>query len=144
MNPGYEWQTQDLPADPHHAAPDGTEIRELVALQAGDRWHSTLQAGTVSQPVRHKSVHELWYFLDGEGELWRRRESSEEIVKVRPGRAVSIPAGVSFQFRNTGVTRLQFLGVTLPRFPGPEEAEAVEGRWVDAALSRARRPSRRG
>jgi mannose-6-phosphate isomerase-like protein (cupin superfamily) len=127
---GSEWQTQDLGADADHIAPDGTEIRELVAFPSGDLWHATLPVGSVSLPVRHKNVNELWYVLDGAGELWRRREGSEEVVELLPARAVSIPAGVSFQFRTTGGTPLQSLGVTMPRFPGAEEAEAVDGCWT--------------
>jgi mannose-6-phosphate isomerase-like protein (cupin superfamily) len=93
-------------------------------------WHATLPVGAVSLPVRHKTVNELWYFLEGEGELWRGRGAEEDTVAVGAGRAVSIPVGVSFQFRNTGETPLRFLGVTMPRFPGPQEAEAVDGPWA--------------
>jgi mannose-6-phosphate isomerase-like protein (cupin superfamily) len=82
-------------------------------------WHATLRAGAESSPVRHKTVNELWYFVEGEGELWRGRGVDEEVVEIHPGRTVSIPSGVSFQFRNTGDTPLCFLGVTMPRFPGP-------------------------
>ena len=123
-----EWQTHDLGPDPNHIAPDGTAIRELVAFPSGGLWHGTLPKGRVSSPVRHKHVEELWYVLEGEGELWRSYEGKEEVVKLVPARALSVPAGVSFQFRSTGRTALRFIGVTMPRWPGSQEAQAVEGR----------------
>src|SRR4051794_7236954 len=102
MGSGPEWQTQDLPSEPHHIAPDTTEIRQLVAFPEGDLWHATLPAGVASEPVRHRTVNELWYFLEGEGELWRQDEANEDVIEIHSGRAVSIPSRVSFQFRNTG------------------------------------------
>jgi mannose-6-phosphate isomerase-like protein (cupin superfamily) len=34
-----------------------------------------------------------------------------------------------FQFRNTGSGSLSFLCVTMPKWPGSQEAEPVEGPW---------------
>jgi mannose-6-phosphate isomerase-like protein (cupin superfamily) len=53
----------------------------------------------------------------------------ERIVKVNEGTCLTIPAGTKFQFRNEGHDDLRFIGVTLPPWPGPQEAYGVEGKW---------------
>jgi mannose-6-phosphate isomerase-like protein (cupin superfamily) len=46
---------------------------------------------------------------------------------------VKYGGGTHFQFRNMGETSLVFLIVTIPGWPGPEEAIEVEGKWPVAA-----------
>ena len=58
---------------------------------------------------------------------------AEQIVQVRAGVSVSIPAGASFQFRNDGDEPLEAVGVTMPPWPGAEEAVALEGIWEPTA-----------
>src|SRR5260370_39366491 len=89
------------PPDP--LAPDGSEIRLLVANSAGSVCEVRLPPGGVSVPVRHRTVQEIWYFLDGEGEVWRQApDGSAVTVLVSAGSALTIPLGCRFQFRATG------------------------------------------
>ena len=79
--------------------------------------------------VRHQTVDEIWFFVSGLGEVWRKLDDSEGVAPVRAGISLNIPVGASFQFRNTGQEPLDFLVVTIPRWPGPHEAIPVSGRW---------------
>jgi len=74
-------------------------------------------------------VEEIWYFVQGRGEMWLKTGEREEVVVVDPGVCVSIPAGTHFQFRALGMEPLAAVGVTMPPWPGPSEAYPVEGRW---------------
>ena len=81
-------------------APDGSQIRLLLSGQRGALNHFTLPPGATSTAVAHKTIEELWYFLSGTGQLWRRRGEHEVIVDVGPGSCLNIPTGVHFQFRS--------------------------------------------
>lgn len=121
-------QTKTLPAAPDAFAPDGSEVRLLAALAGGSFAHFTLGPGQVSAPVSHRSVEEIWYVVAGEGEVWRRLGDEESVTPVRPGVALTIPLGTHFQFR-AGAEGLAFVAVTLPPWPGPDEAFSVPGFW---------------
>jgi mannose-6-phosphate isomerase-like protein (cupin superfamily) len=126
-------QTKDLGDDFDYLAPDGSEIRLLLSVARGGLAHCTLPRGRTSRPVRHKTVEEIWYFVEGRGEVWRREGKDEKVVDVYPGRSLAIASGVDFQFRNTGEGPLRFLMVTLPKWPGPTEAAELEdGHWPPA------------
>jgi mannose-6-phosphate isomerase-like protein (cupin superfamily) len=88
-----------------------------------------LPAGAVLRAVRHGTIEEIWYVLAGEGDLWRADDVREETVALAPGTCVTIPAGVSFQFRATGPDGLRLLMVTIPPWPGDHEANPVDGPW---------------
>ncbi len=122
-------QTNQLPSDYTALAPDGSEIRELVGVEGGGMVHCTLPRGKTSIAVAHRTVEEVWYVLHGQGQVWRKQHGKESIVDVSPGTALTIPLGASFQFRNTGAEELCFIIVTIPPWPGEEEAFQVEGRW---------------
>ena len=125
-----EFETVHLRAEPDAIAPDGTLVRLLPVLPGGSLAHFELPAGAVSHAVTHKSVEEIWYFLGGRGEMWRRSGGKERVVAVEPGLSLTIPLGTAFQFRATGEAALTFLAITMPPWPGPEEAERVEGPWA--------------
>ena len=95
-------------------APDGSEIRLLTATSRGSMVHCTLPPGGVSQAMRHRTVEEVWHFLAGRGEVWRRLEGQEEVTPVAPGISLAIPLRANFQFRNPGAEPLVFLIVTMP------------------------------
>lgn len=121
------------PAEHHDVlAPDGSEIRFLPQVEGGSMVHCTLPAGAVSLAVTHRTVDELWYVLSGEGELWRRQGGREEIVDLLPHTAHSIPLGTWFQFRNPGRDPLTLVIVTMPPWPGMDEAVRVEDHWRQA------------
>ena len=110
-------------------APDGSEIRLLSSASRGSMVHCTLNPGEVSLPVAHKTVEEVWYFLEGRGQVWRKYGDEERVVDVAPGVSLSIPVGAHFQFKTTGDVPLRFLIVTMPPWPGEDEAYRVPGRW---------------
>ncbi len=112
-------------------APDGSEIRLLLARKGGSLVHCSLAEGRASAPVRHRTVEELWYFIEGQGEVWRRAPGAPagEVTPVQPGTALDLPLGTHFQFRNTGTQPLRFIILTMPPWPGDEEAVSVDGIW---------------
>lgn len=124
------FETRQLPVDADVIAPDGSEVRLLPALAGGGMAHFALRPGAVSVPVRHRTVEEIWFFLSGHGEMWRRQDNRETVEQVRPGTAITIPLGTSFQFRSTSADPLTAVAVTMPPWPGPGEAQILdEGRW---------------
>ena len=110
-------------------APDESEIRLLAATDRGSMVHCTLPAGKISLAVAHRTVEEVWYFLAGTGQVWRRQGDWERVVDVTAGVSLSIPVGAHFQFRNTGESPLRFLIVTMPPWPGEDEAYRVADYW---------------
>jgi mannose-6-phosphate isomerase-like protein (cupin superfamily) len=119
-----------LPVAPDAIAPDGSQVRILAATARGSMAQFRLPPGGVSKAVAHRSVEEVWFFTAGAGRMWRKSVHGEEIVAVTPGLSVSIPVGTAFQFRNDGEGPLEAIGVTMPPWPGPEEAVMAEGIWA--------------
>ena len=109
-------------------APDGSEVRVLCRTRRGSMAHFTLPAGAVSKAVAHRTVDELWFFLSGHGRMWRRLQGEDQVLEVEPGMSLNIPVGTQFQFRSDGAA-LVALGVTMPPWPGEDEAYEVEGLW---------------
>ena len=124
-----KYETMRLPADPDVTAPDGSLVRILLRLDGGSMAHFELGPDLSSIPVVHRTVEELWYVLGGSGEMWRRNEEGEEIVPIETGICISIPVGTAFQFRSTGIEPLTAVAITMPPWPGDDEAYAVEGKW---------------
>lgn len=125
-------ETRTLPEQFDVIAPDGSEIRFLARTERGWSVHCTLPPGGVSLAVAHRSVEEIWYFLDGEGEVWRKLGRAEEVTPVKAGISINIPVGAHFQFRNAGMGPLRFVITTMPPWPGDDEAYRVPGRWSGA------------
>ncbi len=120
---------RQLSQDYDTLAPDSSEIRLLAATSRGSMVHCTLNPGEVSLAVAHKSVEEVWFFLEGTGQVWRRLGELERTVDVSPGVSLAIPVGAHFQFRTIGDRPLCFVIVTMPPWPGEDEAHPVPGRW---------------
>lgn len=110
-------------------APDGSEIRYLVATSRGSMVHGTLHPGQVSRAIVHQQVDEVWYVTSGQGEVWRKLGDDEQVVAVGPGSALSIPVGTHFQFRTVGAEPFCFVMCTMPPWPGAHEAIPVPGYW---------------
>ncbi len=123
------FNTKLLPERPDVTAPDGSDVRILLALKGGSMAHFELAEGGVSRAVAHKTVEEAWYFLEGLGVMWRRLDGREETVRVEAGVCITIPCGTHFQFRSIGPGPLKAVAVTMPPWPGEGEAYAVEGLW---------------
>jgi mannose-6-phosphate isomerase-like protein (cupin superfamily) len=65
-------ETKRLGDEPDAVAPDGSDVRVLLALRRGGMAHFELAPGQTSVAVEHSTVEEIWYFLRGRGEMWRR------------------------------------------------------------------------
>jgi mannose-6-phosphate isomerase-like protein (cupin superfamily) len=121
------FDTMRLPAEPTEVAPDGSDVRVLLRLGAGGLAHFELGPGLASKATRHRTVEEIWYFVAGRGQMWRRQGERTEIVDVDPGTCLTIPLGTEFQFRALGYEPLAAIGATMPNWPGADEAIIVEG-----------------
>src|SRR3954468_663967 len=118
-----------IPAAPVTTAPDGMDVRPLLALRGGSVAHFELPPGATSIPVAHRTVEETWYFLSGRGEMWRKQGDREEVVVVEAGVCLTIPLGTWFQLRSLEGEALAAVAVTMPPWPGDDEAFRVEGKW---------------
>ncbi len=125
-------------------APDGSTVRLLLDVRHGATACSMVEVsippGGVSRPVRHRTVEEAWYVVSGAGEVWRCPPDALPAdippVSVTPGDALVIPVGWAFQFRAYPGGPLRFLCVTMPPWPGMDEAERVdEGGLGEPTLS---------
>ena len=123
------FETKSLRPQPDAVAPDGSDVRVLLQVRGGGLAHFELAAGQTSAAARHRTVEEIWYFLHGRGEMWRKRSDQEEVVAVSGGVCITIPLGTEFQFRVTGDEPLAAIGATIPRWPGAGEATIVSGPW---------------
>ena len=122
--------TKLLPEAYDVLAPDGPEVRVLLAMTGGSMAHFRLPAGGVSVAVRHRTVEEIWYVVSGAGEMWRSGNGDAQITTLAPGTCLTIPVGTAFQFRCLGSETLAAVAVTMPPWPGPEEAEITDGIWL--------------
>jgi mannose-6-phosphate isomerase-like protein (cupin superfamily) len=123
------YETMRLPGLADAVAPDGSEVRVLLAVAAGGLAHFELGGGETSIAVEHRTVEEIWYFLRGRGEMWRQCAGHEEVVEVSADVCITIPLGTRFQFRSLSAEPLAAVGVTMPRWPGDGEATVVDGPW---------------
>jgi mannose-6-phosphate isomerase-like protein (cupin superfamily) len=123
------FETKRLPRDPDVVAPDGSDVRVLLRVAGGSMAHFELAPRATSAAVVHRTVEEVWFFLRGTGEMWRRLGEEEAVVEVGPNLCVSIPVGTEFQLRSRGEEPLTAIALTAPPWPGPGEATLVEGRW---------------
>jgi mannose-6-phosphate isomerase-like protein (cupin superfamily)/predicted nucleic acid-binding Zn-ribbon protein len=130
------FSTARLPVSPSDVAPDGTDVRTLLQVSGGSFAHFELGPGKISNAVTHRTVEEIWYFLSGRGEMWRKQADREEIVPVEAGVCVTIPLGTRFQFRSYGYEPLVVVVVTLPPWPGGDEAYQVDGKWKPTVTKR--------
>ena len=123
-------QTKSLGTAPDVVAPDGSDVRILLGVAGGTMAHFELAAGETSIAVRHRTVEELWYFVGGRGEMWRRGpDGDESVVAVGTGVCIDIPLGTTFQFRASADRPLSAIGATMPPWPGEGEAIVSEGPW---------------
>jgi mannose-6-phosphate isomerase-like protein (cupin superfamily) len=106
-------------------APDGSEVRIHASLSRGSMARFTLRPGQISKAVAHRTVEELWYVHSGRGRLWLGGST----MTLEPGVSIAIPVATPFQFRCDGEEPLEIIGVTMPPWPGMDEAYFVEGVW---------------
>lgn len=124
------YETKTLGEGVDTTAPDGTAVRLLLSLAGGSMAHFELPAGAVSHAVTHQTVEEIWFVVSGRGRLWRLQAGVESIDPLAPGTSLTIPLGTAFQFRaDADAAPLAFVAITMPPWPGMNEAQPVAGPW---------------
>ena len=96
---------------------DGSTIRELSGLPTGGTVkqslaEASLEPGQVTQCHYHRESEEIYFVLEGEGEL----NLDGEQARIGPGDAVPIPPGAWHELRNTGKGPLRILCCCAPPY----------------------------
>lgn len=123
------FDTKPLATARAEKAPDGSDVRVLLRLDAGSMIHIRLAAGTTSSAVVHRSVDEIWYVIGGSGDMWRSQGGHAQVIPLEPGLCLTLPRGTRFQFRASPSEALTAVAVTMPPWPGDDEAMATPGPW---------------
>jgi len=110
---------------PAEIAPDGSLVQPLLRTPEASCAEFRLEAGRVSRAVRHRTVVELWRVLEGTGELHIESAGQTVHLTLGPGVTAHIPREARFQFR--AISSLRIFAVTIPPWPGDDEAIAGEG-----------------
>jgi mannose-6-phosphate isomerase-like protein (cupin superfamily) len=124
------YETKTLHEDVDATAPDGTAVRLLLSVAGGSMAHFELPAGAVSHAVTHRTVEEIWFVVGGRGAIWRRQGNLESTDPLAPGTTLTIPLGTAFQFRADAGSALAFVAITMPPWPGMDEAAPAQGPWA--------------
>lgn len=111
------FDTKLLPIEPDAIAPDGSDVSTLLELKGGSMAHFQLGQNQISKAVTHRTVEEIWFFLSGQGQMWRKQNGRSQIVDVHPGVCITIPLGTHFQFRSFGDEPLSAIAITMPPWP---------------------------
>jgi mannose-6-phosphate isomerase-like protein (cupin superfamily) len=124
------FETKRISAQRDAVALDGSDVRVLLKLRGGSMAHFELGPGQTSKAVTHRTVEEIWLFLSGRGEMWRKQQGQPEtIVQVESGICLTIPLGTHFQLRSFGEEPLSAVGITMPPWPGDDEVVIVQSKW---------------
>ena len=99
----------------------------MCATARGSMAAFRLAPGMVAKAVAHRTVEEIWYVVAGRGRIWRSDDRGEIVTDLTPGRSLTIPTGMRFQFRCDGEAPLDIVAVTMPPRPGDGEAYFVGG-----------------
>jgi mannose-6-phosphate isomerase-like protein (cupin superfamily) len=85
--PAPTFETKSLPRDRTTIAKDGSEVRVLSSLKGRcSMAHFRLMPGQISRAITHETVHEIWYVLSGDGEMWLAQDGREDYVaSLAPG-----------------------------------------------------------
>ncbi|GCE30085.1 hypothetical protein KDA_55690 [Dictyobacter alpinus] len=122
-------QVKQVPGNLDVYAPDRTEIRLLARMNGGSMVHCTLPPGQVSRAGMHHTVEEIWYALQGEGDVWLYNQHEEHEEHIVPTTCFTLPVKTHFQVRNTGLVPLCFVITTMPSWPGEQEWTRVPEHW---------------
>jgi len=130
------WETKVLTEAYDYISPGGaSEIRELPSFDQGEITHARALPARPSIAATTTGLYELFFILGGEGELWRRSGDLEDVTPLRPGRCVSVPPGISFQYRATNGP-LDFIVSTAPRWRRENWAESALRHWDEGGSVR--------
>jgi mannose-6-phosphate isomerase-like protein (cupin superfamily) len=103
-------RVESLAAAEPFTTKDGSTIRELHHTEEQSLAEATLEAGQATERHYHARTEEIYFVLEGEGEM----EIAGEHRGVAPGDAVLIPAGARHQIR--AETTLRFLCCCAPPY----------------------------
>jgi mannose-6-phosphate isomerase-like protein (cupin superfamily) len=108
---------QNIDRVPAFITKDGSEIRELLAHRNSSIRNQSLAEARLpparsTAAHRHAVTEEIYYLLEGHGEMLLDRETRP----VGPGDAIAIPPGTLHQMTNTGSTVLKFLCCCAPAY----------------------------
>lgn len=118
-----------LPKTADAKSPAGADIRFIMDGTTGNMIHASVPSHQINRATIHSTVSEFWYVLEGHGEIWRSDGTSEKVTELLAGTSIDIPVGTAFQYRNVGESDLKFICISMPPWPGDDEASAVEGKW---------------
>jgi mannose-6-phosphate isomerase-like protein (cupin superfamily) len=110
-------------------APDGANVRFLCDGEHGGMAHFELLPGATSRAIRHRTVEEIWFVVAGHGVIWRELDGIDSEIVLEPNLSLTIPTGTAFQFKNDSSEPLHIIGITMPPWPGKEEAIEAIGPW---------------
>ena len=104
----------DVPA---FTTKDGSVIRELLAhrnsvISKQSLAEARVAPGLETQPHYHPLTEEIYYILQGGGEM----TIGKEMQLVGPGDAIAIPPGAIHTIRNSGEQTLLFLCCCAPAY----------------------------
>jgi len=108
---------------PAFTTKDGSQIRELLAhrnscIRKQSLAEARLDINASTAPHYHPETEEIYYILDGQGEM----QIGKEKQTVHEGDAIAIPPGEVHQITNTSDVILRFLCCCAP---GYEDADTV-------------------
>src|SRR5262249_45689119 len=108
---------QNIDAVPAFETKDGSEIRELLAHRNSAIVHQSLAEarlppGKATTPHHHPKTEEIYYILEGTGEM----TIAGETRAVGPGDAIAIPPGLRHTISNSGTCTLKFLCCCAPGY----------------------------
>jgi quercetin dioxygenase-like cupin family protein len=89
---------------------DGSEIREFHHTAAQSLAEASLAKGQSTQRHHHAASEEIYFVLDGEGDV----EIDGEVRRLRPGDAALIPPGAWHEI--TAASSLRFLCCCVPPY----------------------------
>jgi len=115
--------TKNLATAIEVTAPDGLTVRILNRMKGGSMAEFRLGPLRAGRAIRHRTVEEIWVVTAGGGTIWREGIGETGLA---PGVAVAVPPGMAFQVR-AGGQGLAALAVTMPPWPGEDEADVLEG-----------------
>ena len=126
--------TKNLGTAVEVTAPDGLTVRILNRMRGGSMAEFRLGAGLAGRAIRHRTVEEIWFVRTGGGAIWREGVGETGLA---PGVSVAVPPGMAFQVR-AGADGLAAVAITMPPWPGEDEAEVLEGvgPWVPGVSER--------
>lgn len=123
-----------LPEVADAKSPVGADIRFIMDGETGNMIHSTVPSGQVNRATIHETVSEFWYVLSGHGEIWRKNGVEERVTALVGGVSIDIPVGTAFQYRCLGAEPLRFICISMPPWPGDDEASHLDGIWQPTAV----------